>query len=92
MEKILFEIYKVVTDYLCGNGGDDEQLVALSKVVDLYMQICNDADKIPVEINGLLMQAVDHINMSNDTTLADHIADGYSILEELSGYLGEYFS
>lgn len=87
----MFEIYKVVTDYLCGNGSDDEQLETLSRVVDLYMQICNDTEGIPEEINGLLMQAVDHINMSNDTTLADHIADGYSILEELSGYLGEYF-
>ena len=90
----MFEIYKVVTDYLCGNGSDDEQLVALSRVVDLYMQICNDADKIPVEINGLLMQAVDHINHDVEVgkTLKDHIADGYSIIEELSGYLGEYFS
>ena len=92
MDKVLYEIYRVAADYICGRS-DDEQLECISRICDLYMQICNENEEIPSEIDGLLQSAVNHINhdVEDGKTLEEHITDGYSILEELSGSLGQYF-
>ena len=86
-DNILYRIYSISSDAINGNG---DQRSALSEICDLYAQITTP---LPPEIDGLLQKVVNHVNhdVESGTTFREYIADGYSILEDLSGFLGEYF-
>lgn len=58
---------------------------------DLINETCNAIKDIP-ELENLYLRCVYHINGWNENTLEEQIAECHEIIEEISGFLGEYLN
>ena len=85
MEKVkeIEIIYLAAVNYL---QGDNQK--SAHDIIDECADIIKD---IP-ELSDLWDMLAVHINMWNDETFEEHIARAEELIEEITGYLGEYLA
>lgn len=82
MEKELVRLYENAVDYI----GEDNTL-SQKEIIEDACRVLADYD----EFQSLYEKCCNHINGWNENTLEEQEVEGYCIVEEISGELGEYF-
>lgn len=84
----LFEIYDLTTRFMEGEELSQKEIIetAATFYVDNY-------NEFPEQLKDVFEGCLNHSNMNVEegTTLEEIIEDGYILVEELCGFLGEYF-
>lgn len=84
----LMKLYKLTADYAAGK--EISPMDILSKASDIYVK---HKDELPEKVIQPLAVCLPFINhdYERDMTVAEVMSYGDELIEDLSGYLGEYF-
>jgi len=86
METKLYEIYESAIDFMLSDGDCVDAKNIIEQAAALYAE-----GDVADELKGVFEKCINHVNMDGDNTLAEHIAHGEELVEELCGCLGSYF-
>ena len=86
MKEKLYEIYEMAVDYL--NGKDINPTSIISEAAGVYGEY-----DVPEQLKEVLSRCMLFTNkdFESELTIGEYINKGDSLIEELSGFLGEYF-
>lgn len=84
MKNKIYNLYERAVNYLDGTSMDDTPLA----IINYACEVLADVE----DFRELYGRCCFHINMWNDNTFEEQIAEGDEIVEEISGELGEYLA
>lgn len=92
LRKKLFDLYKRAADYICGS--EETTIDIINDAADILTESKDKLAEAP-EITNLLGRCLIHCTKDfeegKEPTFEQYVSDGYELVEELSGTLGEFF-
>lgn len=85
----LYNLYEMATNYMTNNT--DKPFAVLDKAAEIYVNYKNQLSPSLQKVTGKCLCFINH-DFESEMTFSEYASYGDELIEDLSGFLGEYFS